>query len=34
MNEVVKNKMERKIMVVNADTLFANFPRESRFYDA
>jgi len=34
MNQVVKNKMERKIMVVNADTLFADFPRESRFYTA
>ena len=34
MNQVVKNKIEREIMVVSADTLFWDFPRESRFYDA
>ena len=34
MNQVVKDKMQREIMVVKADTVFKDFPRETRFYDA
>ncbi len=34
MNQIVKDKMQREIMVVNASVLFKNFPRETRFYNA
>jgi hydroxypyruvate isomerase len=34
MNQIVKNKMQREIMVVNASVLFNDFPRETRFYKA
>ncbi len=34
MNQIVKDKMQREIMVVNAGTIFKDFPRETRFYDA
>lgn len=34
MNQVVKDKMQREIMVVKASTIFKDFPRETIFYDA
>jgi predicted NUDIX family phosphoesterase len=34
MNQVVRDKMKRKIMVVNVGVLFWDFLRESRFYDS
>jgi len=34
MNQVVKDKMQREIMVVNAATIFKDISRETKFYDA
>jgi hypothetical protein len=33
MNQIVKDKMQREIMVVANDKLFANFPRETKYYE-